>query len=518
MTVDIGPPASSSGAMPSVLAGLGVLAQADWASQPSATLARTLLDLERAESVLVAARSQVLTAFTARRGFEDDGQGSARTWLTWQSRVTRSAASAAVTWARRLGEHPALAEALAGGRLSVSWARQLADWSDLLPANARADADAILAAAAASGLDLAGLGRLAEDIRRHTATPDTDGGDDGFADRGLHLATTLGGAGRLSGDLTARCSAYLEAVLDSLAKKAGPEDTRTAAQRRHDALEEACRRLLASGCLPDRAGQPVHLQLQLTLDQFLNGLDPHPGESSSAAGPDGPVPGWPGVAPAGPGDDCDAALAPMVTGLVDHDLLDALTMRMVPGTPLWAAFRPAARIESCEQCGHTPPAVPRQHAGQREDDGPDLGRAAARRLLLETAVALVSGPGGLASLLRTGALPPPAGSVSLPLDVGSVTELVPPHLRRAIIARDRHCAAPGCTRPPAACHVHHIVPRSKGGTTSLGNCLLMCPFHHLIMIHRWGWTIRLNADGTTTATSPDGRQLHSHSPPPATAA
>ena len=159
------------------------------------------------------------------------------------------------------------------------------------------------------------------------------------------------------------------------------------------------------------------------------------------------------------------------------------------------------------------PAHPGHHG-----DGPDLGRAAARRLLLETAVALLSGPGGLASLLRTGTLPPPAASVSLPLDVGPVTELVPPHLRRAIIARDRHCAAPGCSQPPAACHVHHIVPRSQGGTTSLANCLLLCPFHHLILIHRWGWTITLNPDGTTTATSPNGRQLHSHSPPPATAA
>ena len=96
-----------------------------------------------------------------------------------------------------------------------------------------------------------------------------------------------------------------------------------------------------------------------------------------------------------------------------------------------------------------------------------------------------------------------------------MTELVPPHLRRAIITRDRHCAAPGCDTPPAACHVHHIIPRSQGGTTSLANCLLLCAFHHLILVHRWGWTITLNADGTTTATSPDGRTLHSHSPPEA---
>jgi len=65
--------------------------------------------------------------------------------------------------------------------------------------------------------------------------------------------------------------------------------------------------------------------------------------------------------------------------------------------------------------------------------------------------------------------------------------------------------------------VHHIIPRSKGGPTSLTNCILLCSFHHLIMIHRWGWTITLHNDGTTTMTSPHGRTLHSHSPP-ATAA
>jgi hypothetical protein len=36
----------------------------------------------------------------------------------------------------------------------------------------------------------------------------------------------------------------------------------------------------------------------------------------------------------------------------------------------------------------------------------------------------------------------------------------------------------------------------------------------LIVIHRWGWDIALNPDGTVTVTSPDGtRVLHSHSPP-----
>src|SRR6185437_3531475 len=77
------------------------------------------------------------------------------------------------------------------------------------------------------------------------------------------------GQGRADGDLTPECLAALQEVLDTLGKKHGPEDDRTAGQRRHDALEEAMRLLLASGCLPERAGQPAQIQLHMTLDELL---------------------------------------------------------------------------------------------------------------------------------------------------------------------------------------------------------------------------------------------------------
>jgi hypothetical protein len=51
------------------------------------------------------------------------------------------------------------------------------------------------------------------------------------------------------------------------------------------------------------------------------------------------------------------------------------------------------------------------------------------------------------------------------------------------------------------------------------NLVPLCGFHHLTAIHRWGWELRLNPDGTTTATSPGRtRTLHSHGPPPSQAA
>ena len=462
-------PVSASQALQMTQAGLAWLARADLATAPVAVQADCLRQLERAASMQLAARTKVLAAFTASRGFEDDGQGSARAWLTWQTRVTAGAARGAVAWLRRLQDHPAIARELAAGDMSASWARQLIDWSDQLPADARGDADAILAAAAGRGLDLAGLAELAEEIRRRTARPDTDDDGDGFASRGLQLDTTLGGAGRLTGDLSARCAAALQEILDTLGKRHGAEDTRTVPQRRHDALEEACRRLLAAGCLPDRAGQPAQLQLHATIDQYLHGIaNPgrpwlHPGYGQPgttqppgpAAGPVLPGP-W-----AGPGDDCDAALAPIVTGRVDHHLLDQIAGRLAATWAQYDPHRASCGSSDLAGCGgpHGRGDLPAPANNDNDDDEARAARqarternkAAARELILRHAIALLSGPAGLASWLRTGTLPPPAGSVSLPLDVGKVTELIPPHLRRAIITRDRHCAAPGCDTPPAAC-------------------------------------------------------------------
>jgi hypothetical protein len=76
--------ATAAEAMAMVQAGLGWLATADVASLPTAEHADCLRGLERAESKVTAARSRVLDAFNAQCGYEDDGCGSARTWLKWQ--------------------------------------------------------------------------------------------------------------------------------------------------------------------------------------------------------------------------------------------------------------------------------------------------------------------------------------------------------------------------------------------------------------------------------------------------
>jgi Domain of unknown function (DUF222)/HNH endonuclease len=512
------PPATAAQALAMVQAGLGWLATADAAALPAAVQAETLRGLERAESVHTAARSRVLSAFSTQGGYEHDGQCSPRTWLMWHTQVTRGAASGALIWMRRLAAHPAVADALAAGDLSESWARQICDWTDALPEEVRGDADTLLLGEAAGGAGLDDLGALAEALRRHCARPDTDG-DDGFADRSLHLDTTFGGTGKLNGDLTPHCTAALQAVLESLGKRRGPEDLRTKDQRLHDALDEACQRLVASACLPDRAGQPTQIILHLDLDR-LRGL---PGASGAEAA-------WAGQATAGPGDDCDAQIVPVVTGRVDLQVLDRLAAALLHGTPAFPDHPDPAAPALPDQPGPAAPATPDQ-PGLASPDRPGraapatggAGRAraerAAREMILAAAADLLSGPGGLASYLRTRLAPGTAASVSLPLDIGTATDTIPAHLRRAVAVRDRGCRFPGCDQPTPTCHPHHIIPRAQGGPTSLTNLILLCPFHHLIAVHRWGWAIALHPDGTVTATSPDGSKTrHSHGPPPAAAA
>jgi hypothetical protein len=136
--------------------------------------------------------------------------------------------------------------------------------------------------------------------------------------------------------------------------------------------------------------------------------------------------------------------------------------------------------------------------------------------VLAQAIALLSGPAGRVAWLRRAVTGIPVSTVSLPLDIPPAIDTIPLHLRRAVRKRDRHCRFPGCDMPAAGCEVHHIKPRKDGGRHTLTNLTLLCRFHHLVAIHRWGWTFTLNADGTTTAVSPDGtKTLHSHAPPAA---
>ena len=257
------------------------------------------------------------------------------------------------------------------------------------------------------------------------------------------------------------------------------------------------RRLIAAGLLPERAGQPVKAWVHISLaDLMLLDADSalqeqwtaHVREQWAARRAFASETGSEGGAwldgDAAEAAACDAAMAPIVTRDVNIDALEDL-------------------VQLCVELD-----------ARRRDGARDAAWAAVEQAVIGKAVDLLSGPGGLASFLRRRQLGARLAGPSLPLDIG-YSENVPAGIRNAVLLRDKRCRwAGGCNQPASACEVHHTKHKKNGGPTSATDCLLLCTFHHQIAIHRWGWTLVLNPDGTTTAWNKDKTKvLHSHGPP-----
>ncbi len=449
--------------------------------------------LGSAQSKITVARSEALGAFDACAGHcADGGHPTVQSWLRHQASVTGKDARDAVAWQRLLKAHPVLRDALAARQLSQSWAGQFAKWNDRLPEPERDKADQILLDAALAGLPLTpDIARLAQAIYEAVRgqQPDSDPDDDGFADRGVRMGTTINGAGRLFGDVTARCAELLGRVFEAFGKPVGHDDFRTQAQRNHDALEIALGLSLGVPDVPQSGGMKTQALVVVSLADLIamDGgsvlaqrwlaaqeerlrtatVTVHAGEAGWLSGQEAEATG------------CAARITPVVTGTPDWDVISGMADVFLDAHGIHDILTPEARL-------------------------------ALERTLLRMAIDALSGPGGLAGFLRANMLGRPFSGASLPLDVGDA-DSIPDYLRRAVILRDRKCQWPGgCDRPASQCEPHHLRPRSHGGETSLSNLRLFCWAHHHIYIHRLGWKIIAHPDGTVTAVSPRGAATHSH--------
>jgi hypothetical protein len=538
--------------MEMVHAALGYLAQAEATTMTAGERARCLRELEQADAVATAARTSVLGAFAAGQDYADDGDYSPCSWLIHRTQVTKGTAADHTGWMKRGASHPLVLAALTVKAVSKSYAREICWWTDKLPEESRQAADEILLGAAASGLELADLAGLAAEMyeRSRQDKPDDEGpdGEDGdhgnsgtgSDDRMLKLSTTLGGAGVIRGALTPECAEFVQTVLDALSAPAGADDDRSHEQRYHDALQEAMRRLVAADLVPRRAGQPLKVWAYVSLADLMQlpgsaELVAQWGRQLSAL--------WAGRRTAATeagghqglwldgetarGIACGAPVTPVIVGDVNPaafgDLirlcaqLDKLQHGGEGNWPFQDQLDQArdddAQEDSRAGDGGSDPGVPA--SGDTAADGAALSRQALLQAIIGKAVELLSGPGGLASFLRREQLGDLGlGSPSLPLDIG-YSDTVPAHIRNAVRLRDKHCQWAGrCDQPAGACQVHHTKPRSRGGKTSLSDCVLLCDYHHQVMIHRLGWTLVVNPDGTTTAWNKDKTKvLHSHGPP-----
>jgi len=488
-TADGPAPASVAEALRMTRAGLDYLNARAAGEVDAAGSGEVLTSLGQIQAKFTAAHATVLSRFDAGDAHCADGCRTSAAWLYAMAKMTKNDAKAAVRQMHALDEHRCLQEALAAGEISASWAAQILKWISKLPVRLRNDDEAvagiveILVRAAASGATLADLQALLGRVVALWRAGHPDADDDRFEDRYVQVASTVDGAGTLRGDLTPECTAAVQAVLEALGKRAGPEDTRSEGQRFHDAFQLGCELLIRAKMIPGRAGADT----QVTVCTSISQLRDMPGGSGieeaflhSRLGDPGFLAGKDAEVAA-----CDALTVPVVTGHADMTVIDQI-------------------IELSLAAGwHQMSAEARQ---------------AHRYAIARLAIDFVSGPDGIASALRTGLLQPPFNTPSLPLDIGH-SATIPAHIRRAVILRDQHCQFPGgCDVPAAGCDVHHITHQKDGGPTSVASCKLYCQFHHDVVIHRWGWQIIVHPDGTSEAHSPDGHTvLYSHPPPTARA-
>ena len=480
-------------------AALGYLAAADAAQLAAETQAACLRGLEQTDAIATAARASFLSAFTAGKGYSADADYSARAWLMHRTGITRGAAASHTAWANRAGTHPAVVAALAAGELSESYGRAICRWTDKLPEKYREESDELLVKAAGGR---AGAGGPVRAVRRDVPagprpTCPTRTRPAAFADRGVRLETTFQGAGRPDrgpdpGMRRGGGQGAGRAVRPG--RGGGRPDPGAAVPRRAGRGDAPPRRQRHAAGAGRAAGEGLGAHLP-------GGPAPARRQLGAAGGMDRAGPRGLGRAPrrrlrdrrddgawldgdAAEGIACDAAMAPIVTGDVNVDALGDL-------------------VRLCVELDA------RQRDGAR-----DAAWAALEQAVIGKAVDLLSGPGGLASFLRRRQLGARLGGPSLPLDIG-YAETIPAGIRNAVMLRDKHCQWAGrCDQPAEACQVHHTRHKANGGPTSVKDCVLLCWFHHQIAIHRWGWTLILNPDGTTTAWNKDKTKvLHSHGPP-----
>jgi hypothetical protein len=87
-------------------------------------------------------------------------------------------------------------------------------------------------------------------------------------------------------------------------------------------------------------------------------------------------------------------------------------------------------------------------------DGTDLSAATIRRLACDAKI-----------------IPAVLGGQGEVLDVGRARRLVTAAIWIALVLRDRHCAFPGCDRPPVMCHA---TTSGTGSSAAEPNCRTSC--------------------------------------------
>jgi hypothetical protein len=430
-----------------------------------------LIALGEIQAKLTAAHAGLLHRFDAADAHDADGYGSSSSWLAAKAGMSKKGARAAVRQMRQVAGRPLLGSALAAGDVTDSLAAAIADWTRKLPAPMRDETDRILLEAASAGAsldDLAAIAACAIETWR-AQQPDPDEPDPG--DRYVQMGTTFGDAGVIRGDLTPECATAVRAVLEALGKKGGPEDDRTEGQRFHDALQLACTLLLRARLVPARAGADTQAVIHIPLSQLRQLPGAQELEDAwirARLGEDGYLTGQDAETAA-----CDTQAVPVVTGSMDPGVIDQMIALARTAAEVAGPDAPAGNQDDAAEGTARTAAAPGSRTDLRSGALSPEAWQALRYAMARLAIDLVSGPAGVAAILRRGLLGKPYNTPSLPLDIG-YSDTIPASIRRAVLLRDRGCAWPRCGRPAVHCDVHHLRHKKDGGDTSVTNCVALC--------------------------------------------
>ncbi|MCG5463324.1 HNH endonuclease [Micromonospora sp. MED01] len=271
------------------------LAQADdavAACVDAATWALTEHDLiaaldaaHRLEQRLAAVKLALIRELDGRGTATAQGASSTAVWLRERLRLTIPAARRLVDLATALDTgNPGVRQALADGQISLDQARVIAstvntvqttagpeaadkavgvltDWAGQFdPTHLRTLGTRILDHVAPDLADAAARAALEADARRATR------------DRHLTLSEQTDGRLRLTGILDTETAGLFRAAIDPLSTPSGADDSRSAGQRRHDALADICRLALRTSELPEHGGDPAQIVVTATYDELTRQL------------------------------------------------------------------------------------------------------------------------------------------------------------------------------------------------------------------------------------------------------
>ena len=432
-------------------------------------LAEQILALQRLRDILEAEQLRRITAFDATDGAHAVRCRTTKGFLRTHAQLTGASAGRLTARAAQLDAVPAVRTAQATGTLGTDQAAVIARHLAPIPDPDQRAHAAELLLTHAPALHLTQLTQAAQELRTRLTDQDhPHDTDTGVVPQTFQSWVRLSPTGTtdtpfwvLTGELNALAGEKLRIALEAAAGPPSAQDPRSHPERTGDALEAVTDLALGTDRLPTTGTRRPHLTLIADLDT-LRSL-PLPAD----------CPRHPTQQP-----------LPNTEGTEGTDTETGNLVRL-----------PAQRTQNHPQ--NHPQAAPDTLAellaaphGAYTERGLRLDSTHARAITCDCTLRVLL-----------------TDTQGQPLSVGRATRTVPPHIRDAVTARDRHCTWPGCNRPPSWCEGHHAIHWADGGPTSTDNITLLCREHHQ-ELHATGWQLTRQPNGHHTAQPPP----HTHQP------